>query len=117
MPKFIVREDYAFFVLHPKDSTRIMSRHTAGAVVELENINQYDQAWKLQPVDDDDCGCGPAPKAGEEPQADLSSMQEVEEAGDKEEVDPIKDRVRNDDKKKDAKREEIRLRLSRKKDR
>lgn len=48
MPKFKVQEGYAFFI--PKQLDPVLP----GEEVELDNIDQFEQGWKLVPVEGED---------------------------------------------------------------
>lgn len=48
MPKFKIQEGYAFFI--PKQLEPVLP----GQEVELDNIDQFEQGWKLVPVEGED---------------------------------------------------------------
>jgi len=56
--KFIVREGYAYFKKGQKAPI------PAGQTVELDDIHEGDQAWKLEPVGDEEIVVAPGDKVG-----------------------------------------------------
>lgn len=54
MPRFKVRNRFAFHILNKKDRFTVKDIVPAGGVVVLDNINQYEQSWKLQPLTEEE---------------------------------------------------------------
>lgn len=52
--KFKVRKRFAFHILGKKDSTFIKETIPSGGIVDLVDINQYNQAWKLETLSDEE---------------------------------------------------------------